>query len=129
MLLIDPLIQSPEELELLWLTGLYGKPHSPWKVSIATRGVASGRIQVWRLPIGLLPLLTPGRCFSGGDLLDTALTGTVGTVRIPDLAAGREVGASTIPKPLYSFGGHWGWGQRLLHYALTDGECLLARIS
>jgi hypothetical protein len=80
------------------------------------------------LPIGLLPLLSPGQAFIAGDLATKPANGTISTVRVPDLAAGTEIDAKEIPLSLYSFERHQGWGQKLLRYSVGGRDYLIPTI-
>lgn len=75
MPLIKAFLDEGEDLELLWLAGLVRDAAGSWQVRPVTRGIETKRIKAWRLPIGLLPLLAPGQCFSGGDRTTTAIRG------------------------------------------------------
>lgn len=117
MFLIRQWASLPEDLEILWLAGVFRSERLGWQVRVMARGLSSGKIYEQPLPIGILPLLTPGQSVSGGQLMTAAATGLLSSVQIPNLAEGEEVDAAdSIPRSLYSFHGHRGWGQRLLRY-------------
>jgi len=116
--LIRPWASLDEDLEVLWLAGLFQTRDKGWQVRAIMRGVISRAVRQWDLPIGLLPLLAPGRGFSRGDLMRTPVTGRISHAGIPDLAAGEVVEANSVPRWLYSFEGHRGWGQHLLRYRI-----------
>ena len=126
MVMIGPWALEQEDLEILWLAGHYHHPKLGRQIRVVTRGLSFGKIEDWRrLPIGLLPLLKLGRVVSRGEILDIAVTGTKMSARIPNLASGEDLDAlECVYKPLYPFGGHRGWGQRVLRY-FADGKILL----
>ena len=124
-LIIRDWTQEPEDLELVWLAGLRTDAEDYWQVCAITRSIISGDQKKWWLSIGFLPILKPGTLYVGGEPVSLSARGIPCTMTIANLAAGTEVGADIIPRNLYSFGGHWGWGQRLLRYTVDDGECLI----
>ncbi|EGQ63823.1 hypothetical protein GGI1_21839, partial [Acidithiobacillus sp. GGI-221] len=66
---IDVLRKVPEDLTLHWLAGVEQDDKKGWQVRIVTRGVSSGEFAMWRVPIGLFPVLALGYSFSDGRLL------------------------------------------------------------
>lgn len=126
MLTIAPWALESEDLEILWLAGHYQHPKLGKRIKVITRSISSGNIDEQRwLPIGLLPLLKPGRVVSRGTIQDLAANGTPMSAHIPNLASGEDLDAADcISKPLYPFGGHRGWSQRVLRY-FADGKIVL----
>jgi hypothetical protein len=55
------------------------------------------------LPIGLLPILPLGRCFSKGNLTVTALHGDIAEFTIDNMGNGEEVTSDQIPPGLFAF--------------------------
>jgi hypothetical protein len=125
MPLIKAFLDEGEDLELLWLAGLLRDPAGGWLVRTVTRGIESKLIKSWRLPIGLLPLLAPGRCFSGGDPMTTFLRGEIAQIRIGNLADGEEVTSAAVPPEIFPAEGQKQGVQRLLRYRM-DGVDILA---
>ncbi|HYD30294.1 MAG TPA: hypothetical protein VEB64_05475 [Azospirillaceae bacterium] len=128
MVLIKEFAAADEELELLWLAGLRRDAGLGWRVRAVTLGVRSREVRGRALPIGLLPLLAPGRRFVDGELAETVARGTIDQLTIADVAAGQEVTSACIPPSLYSFEGHRGGVQRLLRYQVGDLTCLIPTI-
>ena len=126
MLTIASWALEPEDLEILWLAGHYQHPKLGRQIRVVTRSDPSGNIDDRRvLPIGLLPLLKPGRVFSRGTIRDLPGNGTPMSAHIPNLAGGEDLDAADcVSMSLYPFGGHRGWGQRVLRY-FVDGKILL----
>lgn len=100
-----PLIRSferlGEDLELVWLAGFFMDSKGGWRVGAATRGIDSGEITPHKLPIGLLPVLSLGRCFSQGDPTTLVRHGELANIMIPDLTRYTEVTADQIPSDLF----------------------------
>jgi hypothetical protein len=128
MPLIEPWARARENLEVLWLAGLFRSSVNGWRVTVYTRGVSSRTVEKWDLPIGLLPILSPGQVFIAGDLASKPATGSISTVRIPNLADGAEIDAGKVPPSLYSFERHQGWGQRLLRYRVNGNDYLIPTV-
>ncbi len=124
MIKIDVLQRSPEDLELYWLAGLRWHPKKGWLVGMVTRGVSTGKLKCWWVPIGLLPVLALGYRFSDGCMLKMVY-GNYSEVIIPRLVAGEEITSGEIPSGLYSFGDNPGGVQRLLRYRINGMEYLI----
>lgn len=125
MLTIKQWAFEPEDLEILWLAGLYRTAKLGWQVRVWTKGKSPEPVVQKDLPIGLLPMLAPGRVASGGQITTLPATGIPMSATIPNLADGEELDANDcIRRGLYSFGGHRGWKQRVLRYVI-GGRTLL----
>jgi hypothetical protein len=95
-------------------------------MKLVTRGRESGKLYITKHPLGFLPLVAPGMGISQGQILDVPITATVFNINIENLAHTQEIDAgSNLPRSLYSFDGHRGWGQRLFRYAVQQGELLV----
>lgn len=128
MIRFKPWEEEPEDLELRWLGGLHGDADMGWQVRVISRRLRSRTLRYDWVPIGLLPVLTPGHVVSGGEVLSTVVTGVPLKFDIPDLSKGLERDAANVPPELYSFDHNWGWGQRVLRYHVGDEVCLIPTI-
>lgn len=124
MIKINALRRKSEELNLHWLAGVEQNNKREWLVRMVTRGASSKEFDVWRVPIGLLPVLALGYRFSDGKLLPITY-GEYSEVIIPSLGAGEEIDSSEIPPKLYSFGGKSPGVQRLFRYRVDQVEYLI----
>ena len=128
MPVILPWVKEWEPIELLWLAGPRRDSRGHWMITAVTGGVTSGETKRWPLSLGLLPVLIPGRCYQYGEVLMTRQRGNVGTVIIPNLATGEEIGANALPE-MHSFSGsNWGYGQKFFRYELSDGDYIIPSI-
>ncbi len=113
-----------EVLQLYWLAGLQKNAKNDWLLNVVTRGESSGGFVMWKLPIGLFPVLALGYTFHDGQL-DKITYGEYADVIIPNLAEGQETDSSAIPAELYPFYG-WSSGvQRLFRYEVGRVEYLI----
>lgn len=117
-----------EDLELAWLAGPKETPSAGWQIHAATRPLSSDRIDVHRLPIGALPVLSPGRCYTDGIASTVPVRGEMATIRIENVADGEEVPAACIPTTLYSVPEHPLRYQRLYHYKVGHLDILVPTI-
>ena len=126
-----PLIQSfaklKEDVELVWLAGFFQDMEGGWRVGAATRGIDKGKIEQHHLPIGLLPVLALGRCFSNGDPTKLTLHGELANIVIPNLGEYTEVTADQIPDDLFPLNRKRKI-QKLLRYRLDDLDVLVPTI-
>jgi hypothetical protein len=123
--IIESLKSVPEDLEVRWLAGWFRSEYG-FKIKLVTRGISTSKLRIDDLPIGWLPALAPGRVISSGQVLNTAVSATPFQLEIPNLADFQDHDAAdSVPKSLYSFDGHWGWGQRVLRYKTAGGACLI----
>lgn len=74
------------------------------------------------LPIGMLPVLTLGRYFDHGQILDTTMRGTIESIQIDDMAQYSEITSADLPSSLYSFGNQSTGRQKLFHYEANGLE-------
>ncbi|MEW5993084.1 MAG: hypothetical protein AB1744_01645 [Candidatus Zixiibacteriota bacterium] len=126
MLTIKQWASEPEDLEILWLAGLYRTAKLGWQVRVWTKGRSTGAVVQKDLPIGLLPILAPGKVVSGGRIATLPATGVPMSASIPNLAEGEELDAYDCIKPqLYWFGGHRGWKQRVLKFKVGRQTLLI----
>ncbi|CAO3417844.1 hypothetical protein [Azospirillum doebereinerae] len=128
MPLIKTFAAQSEDLELVWLAGFVEDPERGWQVRAITRGIESNRVMVHLLPIGLLPLLPLGRCYSDGDPTSVVLHGDLADLRIANVADGEEVASACIPQDLFPIKGHERKVQRLLRYRVNGIEVLVPTI-
>lgn len=128
MIRFKPWEEEPEDLELRWLGGFRNDMTVGWQVRVISRRLRSKTLREDWVPIGLLPVLTPGRVVSGGEVLSTVATGVPLKFDIPDLSKGLERDAANVPPELYSFDHNWGWGQRVLRYHVGDEVYLIPTI-
>lgn len=117
-----------ELVELYWLAGLKRNEREAWFVRAVARDKSSGRFHMRLLPIGMLPVLTLGRAFAGGELLSLSVRGMVGTETIADVSQYEEITSADIPPELYSFDGKEGGIQRLFRYRTPQAEILIPAI-
>ncbi len=117
-----------EDLELAWLAGPKETPLADWQIHAATRPLSSDRIDVHHLPIGALPVLSPGRCYTDGIASTVPVRGEMATIRIENVADGEEVPAACIPTTLYSVPEHPLRYQRLYHYKVGHLDILVPTI-
>ncbi len=128
MIRFKPWEEEPEDLELRWLGGFRNDPDMGWQVRVISRRLRSKTLRDDWLPIGLLPVLTPGHLVSGGEVLSTVATGVPLKFDIPDLSKSLDRDAANVPPELYSFDHKWGWGQRVLRYHVGDEVYLIPTI-
>lgn len=128
MILYKPWEEEPEDLELRWLGGFRNDTSLGWHVHVVSRRRQARTLRFDWVPIGLLPLLTPGRVVSRGEVLATVATGVPQKFDIPDLSKGFEEDSSNVPPSLYFFDRHWGWKQRVLRYHVGNEVCLIPTI-
>lgn len=128
MILYKPWEEEPEDLELRWLGGFGAHASLGWHVHVVSRRRQARTLRFDWVPIGLLPLLTPGRVVSRGEVLATVATGIPMELDIPDLSKGLEQDAAKVPPSLYFFDRHWGWKQRVLRYHVGDEVYLIPTI-
>jgi hypothetical protein len=128
MPLIRAFAEQGEDLELVWLAGFVEDPERGWRVRAITRGITSSRVVPHLLPIGLLPLLPLGRCYSGGDPTSMVLHGNLAELRISNVAYGEEVTSACLPHDLFPIEGHERKVQRLLRYRVNGLEVLVPTI-
>ncbi len=128
MLRIAVFADSDEDLEMYWLTGLTRGDDGGWQVRAVTRGLRTGAMKQWHLPIGFLPVLALGRYYVNGEMLQTQVRGITKSFVIPNVALGREVGSEIIPPELYSFAGHRRGVQRLFSYRIGQTIVLVPAI-
>lgn len=128
MVLIRDFLEDEEDREIHWLAGFHRQPDNAWLVKVSTRLLESRRLELWQPPIGMLPLLTPGRRISAGHLLQTSKHGLISTTTIANLADGEEVSSAAIPPDLYSFDGHQPRVQHLFRYHAGGEEILIPSI-
>lgn len=128
MIRFKPWEEEPEDLEVRWLGGFYDDANLGWLVRVISRRMRSKTLREDWLPIGLLPVLTPGHVVSGGEVLSTVATGVPLQFDIPDLSKGIEEDAANVPPSLYFFDRHWGWKQRVVRYHVGDAVCLIPTI-
>lgn len=71
-LLIKAFREAAEPLEIYWLAGLERAEGGDWRVRVVTRGMETQRMKMWKLPIGMLSLLSLGNRFDDcGVMLET----------------------------------------------------------
>lgn len=128
MIRFTPWEEEAEDLELRWLGGFRNDADMGWQVRVISRRLGTTSLRYDWVPIGLLPVLTPGHVVSGGEVLSTVVTGVPLDFDIPDLSKGFEEDAANVPPHLYWFNNNWGWGQRVLRYHVGDEVCLIPAI-
>jgi len=128
MILYKPWEEEPDELEVRWLGGFRNHESLGWHVHVVSRRLRDQKLRIDWVPIGLLPLLTPGRVVSRGEVLAMVRTGIPMELDIPDLSKGVEEDAAKVPPNLYWFNNNWGWEQRVLRYRVGDKVCLIPTI-
>lgn len=128
MIKIRELEQLGEDFEILWFAGFESTSEGAWSLRAILIGAESGRIEMNALPIGLFPVLTLGRRFSKGRLLETAAVGEIVRINIGNLGGGTEVSSREVTEDLYSFRGHAGGVQRLVRYRAGGTEVLVPTI-
>jgi hypothetical protein len=114
-----------EELMVLWIAGHF-RDEFGRKIKVAFVRRQSQTVFVKDLPFGTAVTLIPGNCIKKGRLLQLDRLEVLRGIRIPSLADGAEVDASqAIPRSLYDFHGHRGWGQKLLRYEVGGWTYLI----
>jgi hypothetical protein len=105
-----------EELTVLWVGGHF-RDQSGHYIKFAFLRRESQTVFVKSLPFAAGVVLMPGSCIKGGRLLQLDRLEVLRGIRIPDLSQGVELDAAeAIPRGLYDFHGHRGWGQKVLRY-------------
>ncbi|WP_298376906.1 hypothetical protein [Azospirillum sp.] len=125
MTAIRSFAELDEDAELLWLAGFAVAADGGWIVRAVTRGLITGKLRQHLLPIGLLPLLAPGRCFVGGRPAHTAQRGGLETIGIDDVGAGEEVTSDVVPPEMIGADGRKRGVQRLLRYRWNGLDVLV----
>ncbi len=121
--------EAGEPLEIYWLAGLERAENGGWLVRVVTRGMESQKVRMWKLPIGILPLLSLGIHFDDrGMLLETQSRGQIKTVTLPNVADGEEITSADMPEDLHPFFGRHPGVQRLVRYNTDAGEILVPTI-
>lgn len=128
MTTIQSFTELDEDIELIWLAGFIEDAELGWLVRAVTRGLTTGKIRPHRLPIGLLPLLAPGRCFTGGRLAHTAWRGGVMSIIIDDVGAGEVVSSDAVPPEMIGAGDHKRGVQKLFRYQWNGMDVLVPSI-
>lgn len=113
-----------EPLELYWLVGFAESQRMDWQVRTVFRGLQTGAFHLQPLPIGLLPILTPGVRFEYGEYRWDQARGEIGTATIPDVGRPEIITSAEIPPELYRFPSQGGV-QRLFRYQTPQGEILI----
>lgn len=128
-LLIKAFREAAEPLEIYWLAGLERAEGGDWRVRVVTRGMETQRMKMWKLPIGMLSLLSLGiRLDDRGVMLETQSRGQVHTATLSNLAGGVEVTSADMPRGLHPFVGGQPGVQKLIRYKTQAGEVLLPTI-
>ena len=117
-----------EVQELYWIAGTFFNERSDCLIRPILRGVETGKFTLCELPIGMLPILTIGRYYAHGQLLETNNRGSISSTTILDTSICSEVTSAELPQDLYSFGNHSAGKQRLLHYRVDDLDLFLPTI-
>lgn len=117
-----------EVQELYWIAGTAFNADSDCFIRPVLRGVDSGTFKMTQPPIGLLPMLTLGRRYHHGYLLERSMTGLLDKLLIPDIADGIEVTSADLPKRLYSFDEQKVGAQKLLKYHIDGIDLYLPTI-
>ena len=118
-----------EPLEIYWLAGLQKAESGEWLVRVVTLGLETQKVVMWKLPIGILSLLSLGLRFDDrGGLLETQSRGQLMTATLPNVAGGEEITSAEMPEYLYPFFGHNPGVQRLIRYSTHAGEILVPTI-
>lgn len=102
--------------ELYWFAGTAFNERSECLIRPVLRGVDSGGFHMCSLPIGMLPVLTLGRYFDHGQMLDMTMRGTIESIQIDDMAQYSEITSADLPSSLYSFGNQNTGRQKLFRY-------------
>lgn len=128
MPLIKAFADQGEDLELIWLPGFVEKAGKGWLVRAATRGLETDRVVVHPLPIGLLPVLPLGCCYSNGDPASLVRHGDVVDLVIPNVANGEEISSACIPPNLFPIAGYERKIQRVIRYRVNGIDVLVPTI-
>ncbi len=108
--------------ELYWFAGTAFNERSDCLIRPVLRGVDSGTFHMCSLPMGMLPVLTLGRFFDHGQILDMTMRGTIESVLIEDMSQYSEITSADLPNSLYSFGNQSTGRQKLLRYEANGLE-------
>lgn len=116
--------------ELHWIAGLAHNEKGLWFARAVFRRVGDSpmRFEMHPLPIGMMPILAPGRVFVGGEMSLQPRGGAPTMVTIPDMSVYEEITSADIPHGLYSFGDKRCGIQRLFRYMTDQGEVLIPTI-
>ncbi|MFD1626632.1 hypothetical protein [Azospirillum griseum] len=125
MPIIQTFKEQGEDLELIWLAGFIEDAERGWLVNAVTRGMTSGRLRMRPVPIGLLPLLAPGRCFVNGAPAHAARRGSITEIFIGDAHAGIEITSDAVPPEMIGTGDNKRGTQRLFRYRWNGMEILV----
>lgn len=122
--------RGEKPFELHWIAGLTCNERDFWYARPVFRqvGTSSMRFEMYSQPIGILPVLAPGRVFGGDEMFSLHPEYEQATVTISDLSAYEEITSADIPDELYSFGGRDCGVQRLFRYRTDHGEILIPTI-
>ncbi len=116
MTTIRSFAELDEDVELLWLAGFAVDANGSWLVRTITKGLTTGKLRQHLLPIGLLPLLAPGRCFIDGRPAHAAQRGGLEIIGMADVGAGEVVTSDAVPPEIIGADGRKRGVQRLLRY-------------
>lgn len=84
--LIRPFLDLKEDVEIIWPGHFFRSDQNEWMVLTAVQRFSASRPEALRLPIGYMPLLRPGRCFSKGQMVRSVRRGVQGEFRVADLS-------------------------------------------
>ncbi|MBP2316733.1 hypothetical protein [Azospirillum soli] len=128
MTLVRQFLKHAYALEVFWLVGFREDAQRGWQVLTVTRDMETERLKPWPLPIGMLPLLAPGRVFIEGCQSRTPNRGCSLVLRVDDVGAAEEVTTKAIPPEVFSFGEHPTGIQHLLRYCQGDRVILVPTV-
>lgn len=117
-----------KDVEIFWLVGFVEEAERGWQVLTVTRSMDTGALTMSPLPIGLLPLLAPGRVYLQGHLTKALCSGRMMQLRIDDVGAGEEVTTAVIPSKVYAFDGRRRGIQRLFRYRQGERVVLVPAV-
>lgn len=117
-----------EVQELYWIAGTKFNEASDCFIRPVLKSVESGEFRMCNTPIGLLPILTLGRHYHRGYLLELPTNGLLDSVVLGDLSEYQEITSADLPSSLYSFDDNIAGHQRLLRYEAHGIEIYIPTI-
>ncbi|MBK3776923.1 hypothetical protein GAY31_22690 [Azospirillum brasilense] len=128
MTLVRQFLKHADALEVFWLVGFQEDVQRGWLVLTVTHDLETGKLKLWQLPIGMLPLLAPGRVFIQGCQSRTPHRGRSLVLRVDDVGAAEEVTTTAIPPEVFSFGKPPAGIQHLLRYRQGERVILVPTV-
>lgn len=100
--LIRPFLDFDDDVDIIWPRQFVRSEENQWQVIVTIWRHRSPGPEAVNLPIGYMPLLRPGRCFSKGRLSEIVRCGSPGSFRVDNLGRNDWVSTSDMDMALLS---------------------------